>query len=154
MNSSGCVFHKHYHYCVIISYQICDLLQHLCDCQLQHRVEAIVKFAHQYTSDLRVVCGVITACVCACVCCVCVLCVCVCVCVLCVCCVCVCVLCCVVCVCVCVCVCCVSLHYVMSFNRSKRQDLTKGMDYFYQRNLGLPQKNRLAQYLTMKVLSE
>ena len=36
-------------------YQVCDLLQHLCDCQLQHRVEAIVKFAHEYTNDLRVV---------------------------------------------------------------------------------------------------
>lgn len=85
--------------------QICDLLQHLCDCQLQHRVEAIVKFAHQYSSDLRAVCKVVNT----------------------------------------------KLMYcsilcdwlTFSFNRSRRQDLRKGMDYFYQKNFGLPQKNRL-----------
>ncbi|XP_065916546.1 ryanodine receptor 2-like isoform X2 [Dysidea avara] len=36
-----------------IKLAVCDLLQHLCDCQLQHRVEGIVKFAHDYTYKLR-----------------------------------------------------------------------------------------------------
>lgn len=32
---------------------LCQLLQHLCDCQVQHRIEAIVTFAHGYVESLQ-----------------------------------------------------------------------------------------------------
>ena len=33
--------------------QLCHLLQHLCDCQVQHRVEAIVTFAQGFVDSLQ-----------------------------------------------------------------------------------------------------
>ena len=32
---------------------LCQLLQHLCDCQVQHRVEAIVTFGNSFVADLQ-----------------------------------------------------------------------------------------------------
>ena len=32
---------------------LCSLLQHLCDCQVQHRIEAIVTFATGYVDSLQ-----------------------------------------------------------------------------------------------------
>lgn len=32
---------------------ICDLLTHLCDCQLEGRVEHVVRFAESYVTELQ-----------------------------------------------------------------------------------------------------
>ncbi len=33
---------------------LCNLLEHLCDCQLQNRIEHVVKFAEKYVSNLQI----------------------------------------------------------------------------------------------------
>lgn len=39
------------HVCTLL--QMCELLSYLCDCELQHRVEAIVAFGDIYVSKLQ-----------------------------------------------------------------------------------------------------
>lgn len=36
-----------------IKLALCQLLQHLCDCQVQHRIEATVTFARGYVQSLQ-----------------------------------------------------------------------------------------------------
>lgn len=41
------------HFFFIIPFQMCHLLQYLCDCQIRHRIEAIVAFSDDFVAKLQ-----------------------------------------------------------------------------------------------------
>lgn len=53
MPGASPVYIKYYVSIYIHSLQMCELLSYLCDCELQHRVEAIVAFGDIYVSKLQ-----------------------------------------------------------------------------------------------------
>ncbi len=45
-----------YIYCIYVFiplFQMCTLLQYFCDCELRHRVEAILAFSNKFVQDIQ-----------------------------------------------------------------------------------------------------
>lgn len=40
-------------YCVCVCVQMCHVLQYLCDCQVRHRIEALVAFSDDFVACLQ-----------------------------------------------------------------------------------------------------
>lgn len=42
-----------YYLPVLVVLQVCTLLQYFCDCELRHRVEAIIAFSDKFVNDIQ-----------------------------------------------------------------------------------------------------